>query len=313
MLSSPEQTADRRPPLVLVVDDEEWSARAFESVLSPHGHSVIRLRSARQTLERLQTISPDALLIKSDLPDLAASELCRAVRSQLGPSTPIFLVSAAPLRRAQRLEALTSGAWDLITLPLQADELLLRLNTYIDAKFETDRAREESLLDLGSGLYSIRGLLRRVRELTLEAYRTHGAIGCLVIGPEDDPSETPSTVEPAWVASRLIELINQAGRRSDAIGRLNQTDFVVVAPRTTAEGVLRMAQRLQSAAETLSVEEAGKQPLRIRFGCYAIDDFRESEVDPVQLLIRATTALRRAQRDVASEPICFFGQSYSVS
>ncbi|MGH7470121.1 MAG: response regulator [Longimicrobiales bacterium] len=317
-MSTPATTAqDRRPPLVLVVDDQEWSARAFESVLSPHGYSVIRCRSARQTLEHIQTISPDALLIKADLPDLTGPELCRTLRAHahVGATTPIFLASTAPMRRIQRLEALGSGAWDLISLPVDSEELLLRLGVYVRSKFEADRAREESLLDVASGLYSIHGLLRRVRELSLDAYRHHSPIACVVIGPEDEWAErTTQNAEsvPSVNADRLVRLMNNVGRRSDAIGRLSQTEFVVVAPRTGSEAVLKMAQRLHEAAEAFHTDEGGSK-LRVRVGCYAVDDFHEAVIEPVEILVRATMALRRAQRDTTAPPICYFGQSYSAS
>jgi PleD family two-component response regulator len=308
---------NRRPPLILVVDDQEWSARAFESVLSPHGYSVIRCRSARQTLEHIQTISPDALLIKADLPDSSGSELCRTLRehAHISANTPVFIASTAPLRRSQRLEAIGSGAWDLISLPVDAEELLLRLGVYVRSKFEADRAREESLLDLASGLYSIHGLLRRVRELSLDAYRHHSPIACVVFGPEDEwaPAATGQSTEGfAAMSDRLVRLINGVGRRSDAIGRLSQTEFVIVAPRTGSDGVLKLAQRLHEAAELVHENDGGER-LRIRVGCYAVDDFHESVIEPVEILVRATMALRRAQRDATAPPICFFGQAYSIS
>ena len=308
---------NRRPALVLVVDDQEWSARAFESVLTPQGYSVIRCRSARQTLEHIQTISPDALLIKADLPDMSGSELCRALRSHahVGATTPLFIASTAPMRRAQRLEAIGAGAWELISLPVDAEELLLRLGVYVRSKLEADRAREESLLDLTTGLYSIHGLLRRVRELSLDAHRHHSPIACVVIGPEHEWAERATRMsESDWsgVADRLVKLMNAVGRRSDAIGRLSQTEFVVVAPRTSSDGVMRMAHRIHEAADAFQKEDGGSD-LKIRVGCYAVDKFDEPVIEPVEILVRATMALRRAQRDVTSPPICFFGQQYSAS
>jgi PleD family two-component response regulator len=307
-----------RPPLILVVDDQEWSARAFESVLSPHGYSVIRCRSARQTLDHIKTISPDALLIKSDLPDLPGSELCRALRNyaHVGPTTPIFIAVAAPMRRPQRLEAVRAGAWDLINLPLDADEFLLRLGVYIRSKFEADRAHEESLLDLSSGLYSIRGLLRVVRELSLDAYRHQSPIACAVIGPEDEwtaRTARSAESEPGRAADQLVRLMHRVARGSDPIGRLSPTEFVVIAPHTTTDGVMRMAHRLHEAAEQFAVQDEGVSGLKIRIGCYAIDNFQDAVIEPAEILVRATSALRRAQRDAASAPICFFAQTYSVS
>jgi diguanylate cyclase (GGDEF)-like protein len=301
----------------MVVDDEEWSARAFESVLSPQGYSVIRSRSARQTLEHVQTISPDAILLKADLPDLTGAELCRALRTNphIGAGTPILIASKAPLRRNERLDALASGAWDLISLPVDAAEMLLRLNVYVQAKFEVDNARDRSLLDMGSGLYSVRGLLRRVKELSLDAYRHRTPIACVVVAPEDEFAEVsaPEPVPHIATADRLTRLMNAATRGSDAVGRISPTEFVVLAPRTSSEGVIKLAERLQRAADQLHAERPDEPKLRVRFGCYAIDNFDETVVEPVEILVRATMALRRAQRDTASPPICFFGQSYSAS
>jgi GGDEF domain-containing protein len=114
------------------------------------------------------------------------------------------------------------------------------------------------------------------------------------------------------VADRLIRLMNAVGRRSDAIGRLSQTEFVVVAPRTSSDAVMKMAQRIHEAADEFQNVEGGS-PLKIRVGCYAVDDFHEAVIEPVEVLVRATMALRRAQRDVGAPPICFFGQTLSPS
>ena len=302
-----------RPPLVVVVDDQEWTARAFESVLSSHSCSVIRCASARHTLERLQSISPDALLIKADLPDTRGADLCRMLRERpnIGFTTPIIIASTAPMRRSERLEALDAGAWDVISLPFDAEELQLRMRIYLRSKFEVDRAREASLLDLTTGLYSIHGLLRRVRELSLDATRHNSPIACVVLGP--DIRSMSAAEESDRTADRLLHLVNTIGRGSDVVGRLSLTEFVVVAPRTSSAGVLRMAERFHEAAAALFPADGPDADLKIRIGCYAVEDFAGQSVDPADLLVRAAMALRRAQRDTSAPPVCFFGQTYSVS
>lgn len=307
----------RRPPVVMIVDDHEWSARAFESVLSPLGYSVLRCRHAQQTLEHIETITPDALLIKADLPGLPASELCRALRAhpRIGVTTPVFVTSAAPIRREQRLEILRAGAWDLFSVPIDTEELITRLSTYVASKIENDRARAGSLVDFQSGLYSLQGLLRRVRELGLDAHRHRGPIGCVAIGTEPDATE-PGANEMqdklSWIGERLVRFMSAVGRGSDSIGRLSETEFVVVAARTTSDGVLRMAHRLHEAALAFQTEDGGT-PLRIRLGCYAVDDFHQAVIEPVEVLVRATMALRQAQRDAEAAPIRFFGPAMSAN
>ena len=39
------------PPIVLVANDQEWSARSLESVLGPHGFATVRAFTGRQALE----------------------------------------------------------------------------------------------------------------------------------------------------------------------------------------------------------------------------------------------------------------------
>lgn len=307
-------SAFSRPPVLFILDDQEWSARAFESVLSPHGFSVIRCRSARQLLEHIQVIAPDVFLIKHGLPDISLPELCRVLRDDIrvGATTPIIVASSTPLRGNDRLSAFAAGAWDLISVPIDAEELVLRLDVYVRSKLEADRARQLSLIDESSGFYSAQGLLRIVRELSLDATRHNSPIACVVIGPETEAKLDSQERDSDRVADRFVQLITSVGRGSDPIGRLGQTEFAVVAPRTSSSSVLRMGHRLHEAAASFSKREPADYPLRIRVGCYAVDSFQDNSIEPVELLSRAAEALRQAQRDDAS-PVYFFGQSYSAS
>jgi len=67
--------------------------------------------------------------------------LCRALRSDpvISRATPIILTTAGPALRAQQLEALRAGAWELRGDPLDVEELVLRLGVYVQGKLEVDR------------------------------------------------------------------------------------------------------------------------------------------------------------------------------
>ena len=177
------EAAVPRPALVLVADDQEWSARAFESVLGPGGFAVLRCASARQVLEQVRFVVPDLLLVRNELADGGGAALLEALRTEgrLPASTPIFVTTAALLTRPDRLAVLRAGAWDVIHLPVDAEELVVRLRTVALAKFEADHARRESLLDPETGLYSVHGLLRRVRELGHQALRHPAPLACAVL------------------------------------------------------------------------------------------------------------------------------------
>ncbi|HSL71786.1 MAG TPA: response regulator [Longimicrobiales bacterium] len=306
----------QRVPLVLIVDEHEWSARSIESVLSRQGYAVVRCTKMSQAVEFLYPAAPDAVILEVESHDASGIELCSRLRahSRVGANTPILMVTERPMPRSQRLLALSAGAWDVLHFPLDSEELIRRLTVFVRSKREADRLRENSLLDAASGLYSVQGLLRRVHELSLDAHRNGTALTCLAIGPEESWSEDErSQANQAETAEILVRFMNTVSRKSDTIGRLGETEFAVVAARTGPETGLRMAHRFRMAAESFTIREAGGSPLRIRVGCFVADDLRDHAVDPVEMLSRAAVALQRAQRDLHAPPICVFGQPYSVS
>src|SRR5690242_9133022 len=128
------------PPLVLIANDQEWSARSLESILGPQGYAVVRAHTGRQALELVRRTHPDVVIIDVGLPDIGGIELCRMVRDdpRIALSTPIILTTAGPASRADRLEAYKAGAWEFSSEPLDSDALLLKLDNFVKSKRELE-------------------------------------------------------------------------------------------------------------------------------------------------------------------------------
>jgi len=173
-------------PLVLVVDDQEWTSRSIESILRPKGHVVLKAYTGRQALDLVQKVSPDAIIVDFHLPDLDGIDVVREIRRAptVYPVTPLLMMSASAVGRAERLEALGVGAWGFLHHPLDPGELVLRMETLIRAKQEADRIRDEGLTDPGTGFYNARGLLRRAQEISADAVRFERPLACIAFGPE---------------------------------------------------------------------------------------------------------------------------------
>lgn len=302
-----------RPPLVLIANDQEWSARSLESILAPNGFAVLRAYTGQQALDRARTAQPDVIILDAQMPDMHGVEVCRSLRDdpRFSGTIPIVITTSGPSGRAQRLEAYRAGAWEFLGQPLDGEALLLKLQTFIRAKFEIDRIRDESLLDQLTGLYNMRGLAKRAREIGSEAYRRHHALACIVFSPDPEQVDSEQLSEDiaARVAEQVGDVIRRAGRASDAIGRLGRSEFAVIAPATESEGAVRLMQRLGQSIEsqTVSIGEIEKK-LKIRAGYCAVPDFAESSVDAVEMLLRATTALRHLRADANGERIRAFEQ-----
>jgi PleD family two-component response regulator len=285
-------------PLVLIANDQEWSARSLESILGPNGYSVVRAYTGQQALERARTSQPDLIILDAQMPDMHGFDVCRTLRSdpRFSATTPIVITTSGPSGRTQRLDAYRAGAWEFLGQPLDGEALLLKLNTFLQSKREVDGLREENLLD-PTGLYNMRGLSRRAREIGAEAFRRRDPVACVVFAPDTD-EESADEEESRRMSDQLALLFRQAGRASDAIGRLGQAEYGVIAPATGPEAALRMVRRLGGAIEAAPIPvRGGERTLKLRAGYCAVPDFAESSVDAVELLLRATTALRDLKRE----------------
>jgi len=281
-----------RPPVVLIIDDQEWSTRSLESILAPSGFAVMRAFTAKKGLERAQVHVPDAVFIDVSLPDGDGLEVCRALRDNLevGAGTPIFMTSPERPSRSQRLDAFRAGAWDILGYPVNAEELVLRLDAYIQAKFAADRFREQGLVDPLTGLYNLQGLERRAAELSSSAFRDRKALACVVFAPVEAHTDDESAV--THLVRTVAKAFRESGRISDVIGRLGKTEIAVLAPSTNADGAVKLAERLAGAIRTSGPVPGG---IEFRAGFDAVSDAHENPSGARDLLTRATLALRRSK------------------
>jgi diguanylate cyclase (GGDEF)-like protein len=281
-----------RPPVVLIVDDQEWSTRSIESILAPNGFAVMRAYTAKTGLERMESHQPDAVFIALTLPDDDALQVCRSLRdnAQIGANVPLFVTTPERPSKAQRIAAFRAGAWDVLGYPVDGDELVLRLDAYVRAKIAADRVRDGGLIDPTTGLYNLHGLERRVEELCSWAYREHQPLACVVFAPRE--SEADDERATAHLVHDIAAAFRRSGRISDVIGRLGKTEIAVLAPSTGVSGAARLAERLADAISASGPVPGG---IDLRAGYDAVADVREHMAQAQDLLTRATIALRASK------------------
>ena len=296
-----ENALSRRPPLVLIVSNQEWSSRSLETILAPNGYAVLRAYTGASAMARARGTQPDIIVVDSTLPDYDGLELCRKIRRDrhVPLGLPIFIIGPEPPTRQRRIDALRAGAWEHLGQPLDAEEFLLRIEAFVRAKLDADRARAEGLVDEATGLYNMRGLARRARELGSQASRQHAALACVVFAPDFDTGDRDAASEDALTeaAQRLAGAFKAAGRLSDAIGRVGPSEFAVVAIGTDAPGSVKLAERVAQALAAVPALSATTRPFELRAGYYTVPDFHSAPVDTVDALLRATAALRLARTD----------------
>jgi diguanylate cyclase (GGDEF)-like protein len=293
-----------RPVDILIASTDEWTSRSLASILAPHGYVVHKTYNRAQALAHIHTSPPDALIIDEHLPDSDGYTLCRELADEnlISPSTPVFLALSRPPTRRDRLTARHAGAWECMGEPLDAEELMSMLERFVPAKLDADQARAAGLVDDLTGVYNPRGLMRRAEELAANVGRRHGALSCIYIMPEIDPTREEKSVvsgdPPLWLERRIAGVLRATARHSDAIGRLGPNSFAIVACDTDANEARALAQRLAAAivAESSTASVPRMPSLRVRAGFHGLARV-EPPLDVKQLMLHASVALQRARAD----------------
>jgi CheY-like chemotaxis protein len=235
--------------LVLLANADKWLTESLESVLTQGGYRVMATAKRQQVLELARRFLPDGILLDMGLDQRASDNLalCRALRADpaISRATPIIITTAGPALRAQQLEALRAGAWELRGDPLDMEELVLRLGVYVQGKLEADRLGAEGLVDRASGLYNDTGMSRRSAELAAFTARQGMPLACAVFQPVDGVMTTGA-------ADRLAMAFRRAGRISDAVCRTGPAEFAVFAPATDETGAEGLVQRITDAVSRSS-------------------------------------------------------------
>ncbi|HEY3279116.1 MAG TPA: response regulator [Gemmatimonadales bacterium] len=292
------QTPVAALPLALLAGDRERSIGPVEAILTDGGYAVLSAPTGRAMLARVRGIHPDVIVIDAELPDMSAADATRALRLDPAGSatTPILVALHRAPTRDDRLAALRAGAWDCLGPPFDPEEVRLKVDAFVHAKLDADRTRAEGLLDLGTGLYNRQGLARRARELGSQAYRQRGAIACVTLALDLDADAVTAPERAAAAVVHCVQALQSVARVSDAIGRLGPTEFAVLAPATDERGAVKLAERLVRGLEG-AVAAIGRPSgvAQVRAGYDAVANVKYTPIEPMDLLTRATAALRRGE------------------
>ena len=280
-----------RAPQLLVASHNHGPGSELLQLAERRGYTVRRAHTGAQALEQAHAASPDLVVLDESLTDMEAFPASRALRDdpQVGPGTPLLLISAQRPSSPQHHAALRAGVWEFLRHPFHAEEIAAKLDTYVLLKLDIDRARRETSIADAAGFYTVRGLALRAQELTLQAFHHAEPLACVALAPITGDGQNAAALD------LLADVLRGTGRRSDAIGRVGPGEFAVIAPGTDRRGAVLLAARVARAVSTASGESAPG----LRAGYDAVGNTRYTPIEPKNLLARATTALRAAKGQVA--------------
>jgi len=117
---------------VLIVDDDIRNIFALTSVLESHQMTVVPAETGNEAIERLQhTPGIDIVLMDIMMPSMDGYDTMRAIRQTPGfRNLPIVAVTAKAMK-GDREKCIEAGAWDYLSKPVDAEQLLTVFRTWL--------------------------------------------------------------------------------------------------------------------------------------------------------------------------------------
>ncbi|MEG4212261.1 PAS domain S-box protein [Microcoleus sp. S13_B4] len=125
---------DRQPKIVVI--DDKWANRSVVSnLLSPLGFEVSEANDGQEGWEKILEVQPDLIVTDLLMPQLDGFELIKRVRESENFKDIIIIVSSASVFETDQYRSLEAGGNTFIPKPVQATELLQKLQQYLDLEW----------------------------------------------------------------------------------------------------------------------------------------------------------------------------------
>jgi two-component system OmpR family response regulator len=116
-------------PHILVIEDDEITAREIVLELAAHGISADRVHDGQQGFQRALEPQYDAITLDLMLPGLDGLSLVKQLRER-GIGTPVLMISALG-DVDERVRGLRAGGDDYLTKPFAPDEMAARIEVLL--------------------------------------------------------------------------------------------------------------------------------------------------------------------------------------
>lgn len=123
---------------ILVVDDDELLLGFIQEILTKEGFDVSAFESPVEATEYLKKHPVDLVITDVKMNEMTGDEVLNFVKKEFPKTGVIMITGFGNITHAVR--ALHKGAYDYMTKPFKAREILYRVNRYFDADPEAEQA-----------------------------------------------------------------------------------------------------------------------------------------------------------------------------
>jgi two-component system response regulator RegA len=111
---------------ILLVDDDPVYLERLARAMRSRGYEVVAVGSGEEAMEAVGGWVPDAAVLDLKLPGCSGLQTLRELRGTFGELRVLMLTGYGSI--ASAMEAVRQGAWDYLTKPADADQILAALH-----------------------------------------------------------------------------------------------------------------------------------------------------------------------------------------
>jgi len=219
---------------VLVVEKDELSARILAKKLDNWGHNALIARNISDAKQLLERESFRLIVTEINLPDGSGTDLVRYIRGMRRPRYIYITILTDVTDTNTLLDALDSGADDLLRKPLNVLEMRMRIKAAKRMLNMEDELREGGGTDSTTGLVNHESFRQFFRVIVSENRRTK-ATGALVFIRLDNYFDTRER-QGYQAAEHIMHVVAQAlgglVRSADLVVRMSDDNFCLCLQNT---------------------------------------------------------------------------------
>jgi DNA-binding NarL/FixJ family response regulator len=145
---------------ILIADPDPVARAELAQILGGAGFRVLEAADGGEALAKARDRWPVAAILEIPLGTLSGYEVCRALKTELGPELAVIFLSGSRVESYDCVAGLMVGADDYVVKPSAPDEVLARVRNVIDrvrparsgSHGRLTRREHEVLALLGEGL-----------------------------------------------------------------------------------------------------------------------------------------------------------------
>jgi diguanylate cyclase (GGDEF)-like protein len=264
--------AQEKDAKVIAVDDDPIILKTLTNLLEPWGVEITCLDNPDQFWDVLTATEPDLLLLDLEMPTFNGIELCQVVRQDAKYGDLPILVVTAHTDRESTQKVFAAGADDMISKPIIGPELVTRVLSRIErsrlrqqlnylhqqkAAVWQQQAKIDPLTQIPNRRAFEEFLQQQWQQLSQEQETL-----CLILCDVDYFKYYNDYYgHPAGdiCLRQIAKTIQESIKSYDLAARYGGEEFAVILPKTSLDGALRVAQRIQQKIAQLHIPHQGSK------------------------------------------------------